>query len=691
MKQITVIKLKLCILWALISVCKAEQNLIINTNHENSENSGESVWTVFETNLKNHSFCTDKDAVLIVGNGGSGKTTLISHLTDPNLPTYRVDERINFGDMEIFEAFGVTEASSEIIVPKFVADTINGIDYYNCPSFSETKNIANNVLMKYSTKQLLECSNRVKFVFVIDHLLGRSFEASRDEFLSVAQQAINLMKNMDKYRNSIALVVTKVQNSYTNNHGQYDFISDQVVIDTTANFLINVKSSLKSSSLYNQHVKEKIIGFIDILLEKKDKDYIKIGMSRVQDHPTPQNLELLQLEKQRLVTIINGKLQYVDKAEDDFSFEMAEEMKNHIFELIDDMQKHLIGDLSHIDTAIKEFYEQKETNISDIFAFDEEIASGLLKLSQIRPNEPKDLLERLTKVMHDLNICIPDEYIDRFTEHIEYVNILRNVSNTVDTFIIPHGLKITTKYLDNAKKWYSFIIQLSDVMDRYSAQSKVNLTDIADLFSQCSIDKGTEININEIGLQTFLDQIGTDIFRTVENMRVNSYMLKALKATVGWANIPIQISCSPDKLMVKGHNIKISDLIHIECLATVSFIEVFAMNKLFVDASINEIGHKAQVSFIAPTWEIIGEQKVYLSGENATAHLQPHAEIGMNGLPGQPGGSAGHFIGIGNAFTNDKQLEIVGIGGNGGDGQHGGDQHTGIGLKLILSHFNSLF
>lgn len=46
---------------------------------------------------------------------------------------------------------------------------------------------------------------------------------------------------------------------------------------------------------------------------------------------------------------------------------------------------------------------------------------------------------------------------------------------------------------------------------------------------------------------------------------------------------------------------------------------------------------------------------------------------GAHGLPGLPGGIAGHFIAIGSKFIGSENVCVCVNGGNGGAGQHGGN------------------
>lgn len=684
-------------MWTLLAFGIAtEQNNGVNIDHSFEELSTHLL------RLKNQDFCTTKDIVLIAGNTQTCETTLISHLTDPNISAgAHVDTRNNFdGDVD---ANQTNVSQPKTILPQLIGDRLNGIDYYPYLGFSAQKTLENDILTMESIKKLLDCSQRrIKLVLTMNLPPNRLFEVSRADFLSLAEQATAFVKNITKYRNSLMLVVTEFQDFYTNTDGQYQFIDDHDMIGRVATFLYRVKHSLTNTNRwYTEHVKEEIIKFIDILLEKQENEYMKIGISRLQQHNTAaRNLELLNDEKQRIISILHYRLQYVDVLPMEFNTVISDEMENLIRQRIIEIQKHLNNDIDSIDLAIKEFYILKEGNMSDVYTFDSEIAAAILELStQIRPDQPKAFIEQTTNNINELNISISNHYIEQFSKHIEYIYLLQNVTaNLIESgharFFIPISpLKNTMKYLNDIQKWYSFIIKLGTAMDRYTAQQQISVNDVADLLGNCTIfsrnNNGTNVNIDAIGLYEFVEKIGSkNIYRMVANMTVNGNMLNALKIAVGWAFRPIHEKCTAQKFTVIGYNVKISDISSIDCMQSASIIEIFAWNKLFIDADITKIGQGAQVAFFAPMWETIGDRQIVLSGENARSH----AKIGSqsdDGEPGIPGGSSGHFFGIGNTFVNDQQLEVVSVGGKGGDGQHGGgsdngDRHNLTGNKIIL-------
>lgn len=104
-----------------------------------------------------------------------------------------------------------------------------------------------------------------------------------------------------------------------------------------------------------------------------------------------------------------------------------------------------------------------------------------------------------------------------------------------------------------------------------------------------------------------------------------------------------QTICSGNKLVVKGYDVNISFVLKDPCFGKVRFIEVFALNQLYIDADFDATGQQVQLSLIAPVWTIIGNKKIILNGKNGEEHKSLHAPDGIgsfrHGQPGNPGES----------------------------------------------------
>lgn len=111
-------------------------------------------------------------------------------------------------------------------------------------------------------------------------------------------------------------------------------------------------------------------------------------------------------------------------------------------------------------------------------------------------------------------------------------------------------------------------------------------------------------------------------------------------------------------------------------------VEIFALDRVFIDENFDACGRKIQLSIISPVWEA-EKVSINLNGEDAVdheanaGHLDALGSPGNDGKPGAPGGNAGTFLGIGRKCVRCSGLTILANGGIGGRGQDGGDGQDG--------------
>lgn len=164
-------------------------------------------------------------------------------------------------------------------------------------------------------------------------------------------------------------------------------------------------------------------------------------------------------------------------------------------------------------------------------------------------------------------------------------------------------------------------------------------------------------------------QIETDDFNVGEN---KSRIVRESEATF------YTYDTTTFHLIVKGANVTLSDVVKNENWSEARFIEIFALNEIVINAETDKTGQQAIITIFAPHWKVSGFRTFNLNGENANAYSSAaengfgHEAKGDDGKGGMPGGSAGHFYGVGITSHNMNLLYIDAIGGDGGAGQTGG-------------------
>ncbi|XP_037048165.1 uncharacterized protein LOC119082696 isoform X2 [Bradysia coprophila] len=365
-------------------------------------------------------------------------------------------------------------------------------------------------------------------------------------------------------------------------------------------------------------------------------------------------------------------------------------------ELVAEVKAQLARDVLNINNQIKSFYFKKEAEMSDVNTLSQFMLSQFKTLSTVASKEPTVFNSQLIAAINSLRIHISSDTLKLLSDHIEVVKFVESLNNAASSvkIEIQNGLAVSIKHLSDSKNWYQFTINFQNELSQYRVQQNpagfnpVALDEIINRLIAQTEKGNSEVLFKDTGIKGFVDRINGRLVAGFENIKINSNKLKSIKRL--WQrNMLTAITplCTAAELVVKGYNIKMSEVVNVQCQAATT--KIMAVNKIFIDANINKVGHH-QLQIIAPTWEVVGQRVFELNGRNGANFDGSPAGVasGVAGPPGQagkPGSQGGHFFGIGNTFINGQTLRVIsngGTGGNGGDGRDG---------QWKKSHINKLW
>lgn len=673
-----------------------EKNQNFNDSCENPSNS---IMNFLEDQIEVLPFAKYEKLVFVFGAEHTNKTTLILFLADADLEA--IETSPNSGQFVFVDRDGPLNQYHANIDPDLIPDLIpnreRGLEFYVMPDPKiVTSDVAHDITGTHITQRLLKFAVGVKFLLVIDYLsvkdVADASNPKRDEIKQVVRHTTNLIKDLDKYNNSFALVVTHytAEPNHTDARDYVDVI----------NVLLKVRDELEKEM--NQHdtpeeERRKIskdIRCIDIVRyqhvdpDTMEKTYPKIGIFRLANQTgMVRDMEYLQKLKFHIRAIIQENCDYIPKEDVDFFYSVQDESKNYIPELIKIGQQRILEDISNINFEINDFHEQFEKRNFEIKQLYDTMTRGYEIVSQISTIDPRNFVKQILEAADILGIEISNEVINTILKHIEFIDFMEELQNIeiMKRFQVDSGLEKTKRFLEESIEWYNFLMDLHDILSQYEIQKNVidyedNVTKI---FEMSAIHEHEKKNVTDIGLKQLLDGVGSTLPSNIESLTVNFYKLRSLENVLQRTMMDQATPfCSPGKIEVRGYNIKISSYNEMNCTGNITFIEIFAMNKVFIDDDIEKTGDKVQLFIIAPTWEIIGNRQFILNGKDADPHKPPKASDGyppglgsangVHGFPGNPGGPAGCFLGIADKYVDDKNLKIFLNGGHGGPGQDGG-------------------
>lgn len=605
----------------------------------------------------------DKEIVLVLGNYGPTKVQAFAVRIDAI-----IGEEIEKTD------YGATIAE--------LVDKKSNNKYIVYPGFKEYRQPKEDLSINYIVWKLLKSTVSVKFVFTIAFASYPPSIADRYDFLEVAKSAVKLIKNIEKYRDSIALVVTKIQNRLDD-----DGADVERLIDQTADLLKQAKRTLENETRSDQddQGQQLQIKFIDILLEKKNEEYTKITVFRLSDNDTQLDISTIEHDKAAFLKIVDTNLVFVRRNESDFGHTLSYESLNVFDNITEETSKRFADNVNVIADGLQKSFLKQEKHSLDLKMLNESMVLGYNKLTRLNSSQALVFITEL--------VIVADQYstesyqnVLNLLKYVQFIDFLMHANGCDSSaFHFARGLTNTINYLKSSAEWYKYLIDLQDKLTQYDVQNRTTQYRASKLLKQCRLiaEKETEF-IDESTLKAIFSEVDILSYNLTAESGIDSVKLNAL-CRVWRKNIQsADVSCESKKLVVKGYNILMSDVVNLPCLSNLmpnSTIDIFALHIVFVDADFDMKGKHVQLAVIAPIWEIIlndgaKERTISLNGEEpvklAPAESDHDNEGASDGKAGKHGGPGGNFFGIGNNFVNDQQLKIFVNGGTGGAGQDGG-------------------
>lgn len=625
-----------------------------------------------------------RDVVLVLGNTGSGKSTLIQWLRG-NSQLLSIEVAKGTGEYLITDnnnRIGNSTTTSQTLFPELILDG-NSNYFYDCPGFQDTRNATYDIAASFFIRKVIKHAKSVKLLFVVSYPSVRK-GVDRIDFPKFLTHATKLVQNIEKFKDSIAMVVTKVDNSYIRTGRDFTLVDDAVIIKNIADFLLEVQQDLENREVtsYNS------IALIKILRTQVGNEYSRIGIFRRPDDGGFLNEnKVLEDERESFLKTLES-LSFTCKVRSDFGFTISAESRNEVNDLINKVSDSIVSDISNLRTAVESSFTKKEETLHRKTLLNEfKIVSKMLTdlQSSAEHDDLMNVIKQIMIVINKLDIAISAKLFTNLMNSISHMKFLSEVieqSIPLHTKIWIKDLLLINKYFITSRNFYKFLDKLDEVLSNFKIRESIQKSiDVTSLISE--IKEGSKIK--GINVLNKMSKFSSVVQEEIQVEDLNGPKLQSLENLLNKVLIDdVVVNCEmPEKIIARGRFVKFSDVVQAVCIKEARIIEIFATLKVFVDASFVS-DEEVQLSIIAPEWEIIGLQKIVLDGKNGKKHLLEKADDGSTpgssgkpGLPGFPGGAAGNFYGIGSLFMNGLQLRVSANGGMGGPGQNGGNGAVG--------------
>lgn len=402
----------------------------------------EDIINFWQTNNEKLNLGTKRDVVLFFGMTGSGKTTTVLFLIDDELQA--VEHPEGSGKFIITDKngkIGNNSVESQTIIPDLMEDSASKSVYFDCPGFQDNRGIKYDVTSAFSIKKLLTFARAVKFVFSIDFDSVQA-GADKSQFHGLLQFVYYLIKDIDKFSNGIAVVVTKTRHEFQYVNGTNVWIDDQRQIKSVESYLRGVKSEFEKKisdtfnsssvrSLDDKLFLKQAIKFIGIMLQPE-----RIGIfRRVNQTGILANIPHFREQRTFLRKIVNENLKYVNKNDSDFSFTLSADTKNSIAQLLNQLQKQMNTNITAIGEKIEKYYREQRVDLISLYG---EVLVLNHSLSQTYDTNLRDYVKRFVNVMNGTGITEILNNTKAVQRNYEFIDFLLNFTtgNTTPDIII---------------------------------------------------------------------------------------------------------------------------------------------------------------------------------------------------------------------------------------------------------------
>lgn len=437
---------------------------------------------------KNFILGVNKSVVLVLGNKASGKSILTRMLTTNS-------DQINVKGSKL--EFNGQRNIPETIVPTLLVDSKTNTSFYDCPVVDDAAaEITADITAALSIQKLLGYAREFKILFVIT---AESMSNANDtnDFIKLAESAVDLIKDTRKYSNGIALIVRTTESNGT--AIDFDEQRDGELINKCIDFLKRTQLKLARPKIQlntatttaaaidaeaddddneeenEERANREKISFISSLFKNE-----RIKILRI-----PMRADALRHQKDDILTMINDELRFVPKDDDDFLCKINENSKQQIPALIAELKDQMENEMPNSISVLHELYISSEQRnqitlnvMAEILSISERLNPNALKLP---PN-----IERRKVISYALqkNIEIFD-FLQQFNanDEMRVLNIATELKSQLrhkieDTFFMEMSAllnAIRAIYLQKVKDHYLDINTINVIVaEAHAKYSKIN-------------------------------------------------------------------------------------------------------------------------------------------------------------------------------------------------------------------------
>lgn len=424
----------------------------------------------------------EANVVLFLGASGSGKSTAVQWMAGDNTKLISVETSSGSGEYIIEDTKDKIGSSSvsKTLYPELVIDAVTKTSFYDCPGFSDTRSPSYDIASSFFMKYVMDHVKNVKMLFLTSYYSMRKGQ-DRFVFPGLLKNIDDFILDLGKYENSIALVVSKVENIYIKDkHRKLVLKPDSAVIEGIAKYLLELaedyKSDLQRSDISDKKVRfnKNAIKIIEIFLSKENGEYTRIKLFRRPDEAGPlSDNEILTKEKIVLQKVISDNLRFTSTGPNDFGFTISDNTKLGIHGQLAVIDQRITASIleatASIQTCLAYYVEPVRVKIiennletlslSESEAFFNRTESSLLVLSKavdyfINMKVLTGIGGMMKRYLSDLNVealASMEEKMEKFSKYFEFFQLFYEDPLPISPLTWSSSFQYSLTYLTKAK------------------------------------------------------------------------------------------------------------------------------------------------------------------------------------------------------------------------------------------------
>lgn len=621
-----------------------------------------------ELSQNNLQLVDNPNAILVLGNKVSGKSTLVHYVAgDPgklksissgNQDEYKIqDESDPIISSEVFRS----------IVPEMVIDEEQYV-WYDFPG-GEQFDSQTEIAKVFLFKRIIENAPNVKIVLTVDYdsIVAPIVDLSFEHLLTYVSE---LLRDINVFNDSVSMIVTNVP-AFQSRIG-FEKLNESIR-NMISRLLYTYRGTLIRAGSH-----EKKIQLLDAILNLNG-DYPRIAIFwRLSEAGAFNGISKMINGRKAIRKMIVDHTKYAKVQKDNFDFCLSDESQRLIRDMTQlafNRNSRIPSVLPNIDDEINHELEQTLESINGLqtrlklLSFGEQCS----RLSNGDDDDDFGRLEQLINVLEvvarELNMTsiVWDDF-DSINSESEF-RIIKTLSDTPFDSHIRELIADTSKTINlcsTEHNWYSFLVRVLDFFSSYEVQRDVTRYNVANILDWGQTNKPQGLKIDDDNFAEFKTRFPGAPYAL--KLRSNfDFLNEIIKFTL--QSTP-EYDCDAETLTITGNFVKSSDIRLEKCPSDrISKVNVHVLSTIFVDSHLNFNGID-DLNIFAYKWDIIQTATFDLNGSEGESY-NPSQFKKIPSKSGGAGMNGGNFIGLAYEMINGDRLTINLNGGNGGNGQDG--------------------